>query len=292
MNNSTLQEFLNGEHDSLLATIDLFRTLLPHHTRDASVHSGEEGRFIELALSQYLLDKLPGGIGIGSGFAVDIHSGWNSKQIDILLYDKINYSPIMKYGDAVVLPIQSIVGALSVKRKLYKSQLDNEIGALTEIGSRSGGFGYPKPYLSIIAFDSEKNIHNGKDDVFEAISKHYKPRVDIKLRKNLHSWNELLDSVIVFDKFIVKGSNFTADDKKKRGASKYLWTGGNGIKRNLYIQHLLHGIHRAWYDPRRGVKAVGTILSIPSGDMQELGKINFCVEDRKYIWDKFKPQII
>lgn len=292
MNNSTFQEFLNGEHDALLTSIDLFRTLLPHCEHKASVHSGEEGRFIELALTQYLVDRLPSGIGIGGGFVVDIEAGWNSKQIDILLYDKVNYSPIMKYGDAVVLPIQAIIGALSVKRKLYKSQLKNEIEALTEIGSRSGGCGYPKPYLSIVAFDSEKkDISKGKDEVFEAISDYYKPRIDIKSREILHSWNELLDSVIVFDKFIIKGTNFRPDDNKKRGVSKYLWTGGNGTKRNLYIQHLLNGIHRAWYDSRRGIRSVGTLLAIPSGGMEQLGQVKFCVEDRKFAWDKVIPKV-
>jgi len=290
MNPSTFQEFLNGEHDSLLASIDLFRTLLPHDTREASIHSGEEGRFIELALTQYLIDRLPGGIGIGGGFVVDIEAGWNSKQIDILLYDKVNYSPIMRYGDAVVLPVQSIIGALSVKRKLYKSQLQNEIEALTNIGSRSGGLGNPKPYLSLIAFDCEqKDIIKCKDAVFQEINDYYKPRIDVKSREILHSWNELLDSVIVFDKFIVKGTNFKPDDAKKRGASKYLWTGGAGIKRNQYIQHLLNGIHRSWYDTRRGVRSGKNLLAIPGGDMQQLGQVAFCVEDRKYEWNKFIP---
>ena len=74
MDHSSFQEFLNGEHDSLLASIDLFRTLLPHDERNASVHSGEEGRFIELALTQYLIDKLPSGVGVGGGFAVEHRS--------------------------------------------------------------------------------------------------------------------------------------------------------------------------------------------------------------------------
>lgn len=291
MDHSSLQEFLNSEHDSLFASIDLFRTLLPHHEHKASVHSGEEGRFIELALTQYLIDKLPGGVGVGGGFVVDIEAGWNSKQIDILLYDKVNYSPIMKYGDAVVLPIQAVIGAFSVKRKLYKQQLNNELGALTEIGSRAGGLGHPKPYLSIIAFDSDQNdINKGKDDVFHALSDYYKPKVDFKSRQHFYSWNELLDSVIVFDRFIIKGTNFTPCDKKTRGLCKYLWTGGSGTKRNIYIQHLLSGIHRAWYDSRRGVRKTGKLLAIPSGGMQKLGEIKFCVEDRKYTWDKFTPK--
>jgi hypothetical protein len=293
INDFSLQDFLNGEHDSLLTSIDLFRKLLPHHDNDASVHSGEEGRFIELALTQYLKEKLPCGIGIGGGFVVDVDSGWNSKQIDILLYDKINFAPLIKYGDAVVLPIQSIVAAFSVKRKLYKKHLINEINSLASIGSRFGGFGYPKPYLSIIAFDSDqKDIVKAKKEVSDAIFDYYKPRTDYKERKHLYAWNELLDSVIVFDKFIVKGSNFNPTDKKKKDASKYIWTGGDGAKRNLYIQHLLHGIHRSWYDIRRGNSSIRKLLSIPIGNMEQLGAVQICLEDRKYVWDKFIPKPI
>lgn len=204
----------------------------------------------------------------------------------------MNYAPIMKYGDAVVLPIQAIIGALSIKRKLYKQHLAKEIASLTEIGSRAGGFGYPKPYLSIIAFDSaEEKIIKAKDDVFESISAFYKPKTDYRSREHCYSWNELLDSVIVFDKFIIKGANLTPNDNKQREVSKYLWTGGNGTKRNLYIQHLLDGIHRAWYDSRRGSRPVGSLLAIPRGGMQKLGDIKICVEDRKYTWHKFTPPI-
>lgn len=290
MNKFSFQNFLNGEHDSLLISIDLFREFLPHHEHEASVHSGEEGRFIELVLMQYLMDKLPSGIGIGGGFVVDVEAGWHSKQIDILLYDRMNYAPIMKYGDAVVLPIQSIVGALSIKRKLYKSQLKNEIEAISDIGSHFGGMGYPKPYLSIVAFDSEqKDVTKASLDVFSAIAECYAPRIDYKSREHFYSWNELLDSVIVFDKFIVKGTNFKPGDNKKREASKYIWTGGDGSGRSLYIQQLLHGIHRAWYDSRRGVSAIGNLCAIPSGGMKQLGMVKFCIEDRKYVWDGFTP---
>lgn len=290
MDKSTFQNFISCEHDSLIDSIDLFRTLLPDSERDASVHSGEEGTFIELVLTQYLKEKLPNGIGIGGGFVVDFEQEWNSKQIDILIYDAVKYAPIMKYGDAVVLPVEAVIGAISVKRKLYKQQLENEIASLTDIGSHAGGRGYPKPYLSIVAFHYEKtDIIKAKTDIYSAISAYYASRIDVKNRTHKFSWNELIDSVIIFDKLIVKGKNFL-EYKLKPGRSDYLWTGGNTFKRSLYVQHLLNGIHRAWYDAKRGNKRAGKLLAIPEGGMQVAGAIEFIMHDRGYVWDKFIPK--
>ncbi|WP_157659733.1 DUF6602 domain-containing protein [Burkholderia ubonensis] len=287
MDKSTFRNFINGEHDSLLSSIDLFRTLLPHQERDASIHSGEEGRFIELALSQYLREKLPQGIGVGSGFVIDVAGGWSSKQIDIILYDAANFAPVMRYGDAVVVPVQSVVGVLSVKRTLYKSQLANELLALTEIGSYAGGRGFPKPYLGIIAFGHEKKkFEKVVLETFDGIKNHYSPNVDKKGRLHYYSWNELIDSVIVFDKFIIKGDSVSVY-KNEPGASSYLLTGGTGAQRSLYIQHMLHGIHRAWYDARRGGRWSGNLLAIPGSKMKKLGVVKFCVHDRKYVKKDF-----
>ena len=287
MDKLSFQQYINGQHDSLLNSIDLFRTLLPHSQKNASIHSGEEGRFIELALTQFLRDKLPQGIGVGGGFVVDVESGWNSRQIDILLYDAAKYAPLMKYGDAIVIPVQSLISAISVKRTLYSSQLKGEITALSDVGGRAGGTGFPKPYLTIVAFGSEgKQVKSMKAKVYSGIQDFYKPRTDFKGRAHLHSWNEMLDSVIVFDEFLIKGKNF--DHASSSKSSKYLWTGGSSTNRSIYVQQLLNGIHRAWYDERRGNRKDERLLAMPSGNMQTLGDLPFCVLDRKYTWDKFK----
>lgn len=286
MDQSSFQNYINGDHDSLVSNIDLFRTLLPHEKWKASVHSGEEGRFIELVVIQYLKEKLPSGLGVASGFVVDIAGGWRSKQIDILIYDAATYAPLLKYGDAAILPIQSIIAAISIKRTLYKKQLKNEVLALTEIGSRAGGIGYPKPYLSIVAFDAErKNDPKGNaTSTFESIKNLYLPRLDYLKKAHQYSWNELIDSVIVFDEFILKGDSVTAGSGKLK--SDYVWTRGKEQERSLYIQHLLHGIHRAWYDKRRGNEIKRDLLAIPPVNMKQIGHIPFCTYDRPYHWTK------
>jgi hypothetical protein len=149
---------------------------------------------------------------------------------------------------------------------------------------------YPKPYLSIVAFDcEEKDVKKAKKDIFNIIKRYYSPKIDIKNREILHSWNELIDSVIVFDKFVIRGENLenSTDDKSK---NIYRWTGGNSTKRNFYIQTLIRGIHRGWYNPKRSRDKTGEILAFPPGGMEKLGEVQICCIRRKFSWNKFIPK--
>jgi len=300
MDAQSLQNFLNGQHDMLTTAVDLFRNLVPAADKDASVHSGEEGRFIEMVLAEYLREKLPTGIGIGGGFVVDVHGKWVSKQIDIILYDSVRFAPLLRYGDAVIVPLESVIGAISVKRKLYDSQLPGELTSLSAIGARASGMNFPKPVLALVAFDCEKSDPTSAVAVaFDAIKSSFAPRTDARGKTLLHSWNELIDYVIVFDKFIVRTSGHSRREnpKFKKGQQaetkplqcKYVWAGNHAMTRNVYIQHLLSGIHRAWYDEDRGNRMTRDLLAFPESGMKTLGAIPVCVYCRPYAWANFKP---
>jgi len=302
MDAESLQNFLNGEHDMLTTAVDLFRDLVPTPDKDASVHSGEEGRFIEMVLAEYLREKLPTGIGIGGGFIVDVHGKWVSKQIDIILYDSVRFAPVLRYGDAVIVPLESVIGAISVKRKLYDSQLPGELASLSAIGARASGMSFPKPVLALVAFDCEKNNpESAVETAFAAINTSFAPKTDVRGKIHLHSWNELIDYVIVFDKFILRTKGRSRrdnpDTQKKQQAKteplkcNYVWAGNHTVTRNVYIQHLLSGIHRAWYDEDRGNRVPRDLLAFPASGMQMLGAIHVCVFCRPYAWANFKPAV-
>jgi hypothetical protein len=303
MDAESLRNFLNSEHDMLTTAVDLFRQLVPAPDKDASVHSGEEGRFIEMVLAEYLREKLPIGIGIGGGFIVDVHGKWVSKQIDIILYDSVRFAPVLRYGDAVIVPLESVIGAISVKRKLYDSQLPSELASLSEIGARASGMSFPKPVLALVAFDCEKN--NPKSAVeaaFAAIKTSFAPKTDVRGKTYLYSWNELIDYVIVFDKFILRTKGHSRRDNpelKKEPQAKtkplqcnYVWAGNNTTTKNVYIQHLLSGIHRAWYDEDRGNRMTRDLLAFPESGMKTLGAIHVCVFCRPYAWENFEPALV
>jgi hypothetical protein len=289
MDKESFQNTLNLEHDSLFSKIDIFRSLLPHASRDQSIHSVEEGRFIELLISEYLKEKLPKGIGVGSGFIVDLETEWNSRQIDIILYDKDRFPTFLTYGDAIVIPTNALVGAISIKRTLYQAQITHEIQSLSEIGARCGGSGYPKPYLSILALnDDVSDFEKSKESTGEKLTNFYRPRKKpASDTEHLFSWNELIDSIIIFDKYLIKGTTFRPEDNKDKSSSKYRFTGENNSNRNVYIQHLLHGIHRAWYDERRGNRNEKGLTAIPNSGMGKATKIQISGIDRKYVWSNF-----
>ncbi|MDN7701560.1 DUF6602 domain-containing protein [Burkholderia semiarida] len=303
MDAQSLQNFLNGGDDMLTTAVDLFRGLVPAPDRDASVHSGEEGRFIEMVLAEYLREKLPTGIGIGGGFVVDVHGKWVSKQIDIILYDSVKFAPLLRYGDAVIVPLESVIGVISVKRKLYDAQLPGELDSLSAIGARASGMSFPKPMLALVAFDCEKSDpKSAAEAAFAAIKSSFAPKTDIRGDTHLHSWNELIDYVIVFDKFILRTQGRSRRDnperKKKDEAERkplqcsYIWGGNNMTTKNAYIQHLLSGIHRAWYDEDRGNRVTRDLLAFPTSGMNKLGAIHVCAFCRPYAWANFKPAVV
>lgn len=82
-----------------------------------------------------------------------------------------------------------------------------------------------KPYLSLVAFGLEKNatISGAATRIFEEIKQAYDP----SNTANKYSWNELIDSINVFDHLIVKGKDFSlqAMQEKTVKKSNYLWTG-------------------------------------------------------------------
>ncbi|VVE56104.1 DUF6602 domain-containing protein [Pandoraea anhela] len=302
MDAKSLQNFLNGEHDMLTTAVDLFRDLVPAPDRDASVHSGEEGRFIEMVLAEYLREKLPAGIGIGGGFIVDAHGKWVSKQIDIILYDSVRFAPVLRYGDAVIVPLESVIGAISVKRKLYNSQLPGEFASLSEIGARASGVSFPKPVLALVAFECEKSDpKSAVEAAFAAIKTSFAAKTDRRGRTHLYSWNELIDHVIVFDKFILRTNGHSHREdlevrKKPQAKTKqlqcsYVWAGNGTTTRNVYIQHLLSGIHRAWYDEDRGNRVTRDLLAFPQSGMKKIGAVDVCVYCRPYAWANFEPAV-
>lgn len=287
-----IQAFLNREADTLLNLIDAFRDLLPHKDNDASAHSGEEGRAIEIVVRQYLREKLPAGLEVGCGFLIDPDQSWQSRQLDVIIFDSHNFAPFFRYGDAIVAHLASAVAVISIKRKLYKRDLEPEIRILSEIGARFGNYHLPKPFLSLVGFDTAaSDFSKSVDDVKDALRNFYSPRPDIKNRAIKFSWGELVDAVVVPDQFLVRLKNLDEPSAKPPEAQKYLWTGGDGKHRHIYWQTLLRGIRRRYFDARRSRTLEGVNQEyFPIADMSNLAQISVVpVVRRKYSWDSFIP---
>lgn len=264
----------------------MFRTLLPHPLNNASVHSGEEGRFVEGLLAAFLRDSLPSQLTVATGFIVNLDYDWNSGQTDIIVYDSARFSPYFKYGDAVVVPVESVVAAISVKERLRYTDIQKELKGLAKIGEMCGSTKAPAPYLSLVAFDDDLT----DDPPTKANTSWQHIQSAYPARSSGYGANELIDSVIVVGKFYIRKRSWSPSKAaEKRTNAKYIWSGAQGEHRNAYLQELIHSIHeRARGRESNTLLKHNTAHFAPKG-MKDLGDIAVKCDNRPPPKSKGKP---
>ncbi len=75
-------------------------------------HWGEEGRYKEAILMNYLKRVLPRHLSVGTGFVRNNNEITN--QIDIIIYDN-SYPLFFSEGDFVISSVQNVIGIIEVK---------------------------------------------------------------------------------------------------------------------------------------------------------------------------------
>ena len=105
---------LSASQNKLNAAINLIRDLVPH--------SGEIGTLIEQQFRSQLSEILPEKIGVSHGFVVD-SNGEISKQMDIILYDRLNTPRILANDGTQMFPVEATYACGEVKTKLNSKEL-------------------------------------------------------------------------------------------------------------------------------------------------------------------------
>ncbi|AAQ60496.1 DUF6602 domain-containing protein [Chromobacterium violaceum] len=100
----------------LQASLDEARAAVEHRTI--------KGHLNEIAVANWIRPLLPGSVGVTTGEVIDSEGG-RSRQVDVLLYDIATTSRFLSRGDADVLPIESVYGAIEVKTYLNKAEIEN-----------------------------------------------------------------------------------------------------------------------------------------------------------------------
>ena len=115
-NVSWYRRSLYSQQKKLIESITEARELIPH--------SGEKGREIEEKIREALTWVLPEKIGVSHGFVIDSNDE-TSKQMDIVLYDKMN-TPEIYIGDQVqIFPVESTYACGEVKTTLDLGKLED-----------------------------------------------------------------------------------------------------------------------------------------------------------------------
>ena len=107
---------LSGAQTKLKAEIDRIRDSIPH--------SAEIGSLVEKCIRSALQEVLPSKIGVADGFVVDSEGGV-SRQMDIILYDKLG-TPIIFTGDgAQIFPVETTYACGEIKTHLNANTLQD-----------------------------------------------------------------------------------------------------------------------------------------------------------------------
>ncbi|SIS92432.1 DUF6602 domain-containing protein [Salimicrobium salexigens] len=107
------------------ATKDRIRYLI------GSTHWGEEGRYKEVILMNFLKRFLPDNVGIGTGF---IKEGENiSTQIDIIIYDP-QMPAYFKENDFIIVKPESVMGIIEVKSNPDRNRIAEAVFKANQAG--------------------------------------------------------------------------------------------------------------------------------------------------------------
>ena len=263
MDGERVRGHLSREVKALLATYRQFEELVPAQERDGAAHPGEDGRYVESLVRACLGKFLPSDLDVRSGFILRpaVKTGVNgrerkdeqdehSTQLDVIVFDSARYPVFQRFADAVIVPPESVVGIVSVKKTLCTDDIEKECKSLQKAAKLCRCLDAKEqprrgPYLAIIGMDYQKGYSpkNMPKTVFKKVSSAYPI-----------SPAPLFDEVIGFIGVINNcGSVF-----KKRPEfnstpeeAKFVGHTYGENEEHLALQFLITGIASVYYDPTR-----------------------------------------
>lgn len=125
-------------------------------------HWGEDGRYKEIILINYLRKILPSNVSVGTGF-VKNKIGELTRQIDIIVY-KSSAPRLFSEGDFVILMPESVLGIIEVKSKSTHSIFSNtnsELSVIQKAEENGRVIGNTNIFNGIFAYDNSIEFSKG-----------------------------------------------------------------------------------------------------------------------------------
>jgi hypothetical protein len=89
-------------------------------------HGYDRGAGREEAVRDFLMKRLPGRYGVGEGIVIDAHGG-QSKQCDVVIYDRERTPELSTEQSLNFWPYESVYGIVQVKSLLTRAALDDAV---------------------------------------------------------------------------------------------------------------------------------------------------------------------
>lgn len=144
-------------------------------------HWGEEGRFKEIILSNYLKRVLPKNLSIGTGFVKNVNS--ITSQIDIIIYDN-SFPVLFSEGDFVITVPENVLGIIEVKSKITSNQLGEYIQKANDNADVICGNGDKAIFNGIFSFNCDVSVNKLAEKLRELDFEQLKYKSDYQIVSN------------------------------------------------------------------------------------------------------------
>jgi hypothetical protein len=143
-------------------------------------HTSTVGTYRENLLQTLLRKNLPERYHVATGFIYGC-----PRQLDIVIYDRLEYAPLLREGDLVVVPVESVRAVIEVKTDLTKQELDSSLELLDDVAAFDDG--RPPFFRGIFGFESSLTPEN----IYAAFVDFHvrEPEVDSDSPNNAVIWN-------------------------------------------------------------------------------------------------------
>ena len=244
VNNPSLQKIFEGMGKKLQADFEFLTSQLSH-----ALSTGEAREFI---LKELLRKYLPAKLGIDKGIILS-SDGQVSKQIDIVIYDKLNTPLLYGAENLRLFPVEGVYAIISIKSKLDSSGLRESVENIHSVKKlpkkafveQRGNiinevnlYGKELPYFPIIGLAfaySATNPKNLKDELEQL--------------DDIENPESNLDTICILNEFLI--TNQKADGRifiTKEPDSRRVFIRGNNSLLLFYLL-MMHVLPQTWMAP-------------------------------------------
>jgi hypothetical protein len=253
MDGERIQNYWSDEVDALVRTYRQFAKLIPSERVDGAAHAGEDGRYVEDLVREYLQQFLPRDLEVLTGFILrpavktgetgrerkddqDQHSG----QLDVIIYDSAAYPVFQRFGNSVIVPPEGVIAVVSIKKHLNDRDVLHECEELFDAASlcqtlRSNDRDdkVRGPFLALVSVKSkiDKKSTEKLDWIFQKVQDAYASKADV-------TFDQLIGYIGALDEWSI----FKRRPNSQLKAAEYVGFNHQPNESHLGLQFLLTGI--------------------------------------------------
>ena len=265
MSGERLEKYWAAEMQAVIDKYRQFEILIPSTYTKGAGHRAEDGRYVESLLKSTLKKFLPGGLEIFSGFILKVGAkSWDAKskkyvvedkhstQLDMIVYDKECAPVYQVFADTAVVPPEGVIAVISIKKRLYASDLKPEFTALKNVAELCAQSGKKGPFLGLVGMEYQ---YMNPQRAFTRVATCIEEVQD----KKCISYEELPGFVGALKSWTIHKPH-----RKGKKAADYLLYIHDKEEEHLGIQYLLKGILDVYYSKGRGHGEEPRMFSFPS----------------------------